>query len=215
MLDRQDDVDRLFSTVAKHKPRLLVLDPLVRVHTSNENDAGEIAAILGQLRLLQRTHNAAVVLVHHSRKNGRGIPGQDLRGSGDLHAWGDSNAYLGRRKDRLVLTLEQRFHRPIDPLALRIQARPDDSCPHLVLADPQDTPPTPQPALHQAIVDALAAESTPVPRTRLRARLHLNNQRLGAALDELQRLGRARKTKQGWALDSSAPAQAPLFRSGP
>ncbi|MGQ0671163.1 MAG: AAA family ATPase [Actinomycetota bacterium] len=213
-LDRQDDVDRLFATVAKHKPRLLVLDPLVRLHRSNENDAGEISAILGQLRLLQRTHDTAVVLVHHARKNGRGLPGQDLRGSGDLHAWGDSNAYLGRRKDRLLLTVEQRFHRPIDPVALRIQARPDGSCPHLALADPQDTRPAAPPALHQAIVEALAAESTPVPRTRLRTRLHINNHRLGAALQELQRLGRVHQTKQGWVLDSTPPAQAPLFRSG-
>lgn len=214
LLDRQDDVDRLFATVAKHKPRLLVLDPLVRLHRSNENDAGEISAILGQLRLLQRTHQTAVVLVHHARKNGRGIPGQDLRGSGDLHAWGDSNAYLGRRKDRLVLTLEQRFHRPIDPVPLRIQVRPDGSCPHLALADPEDTSHAAPPALHQAIVDALASEPNPVPRTRLRARLHVNNHRLGAALQELQRLGRVRKTGQGWATSSATPAQATLFRSG-
>jgi hypothetical protein len=113
-----------------------------------------------------------------------------------------------------VLTLEQRFHRPIDPLALRIQARPDGSCPHIALADPQDTSHAPPPALHQAIVEALASEPSPVPRTRLRARLHVNNHRLGAALQELQRLGRARKTGQGWAINSATPAQAPLFRSG-
>jgi hypothetical protein len=216
LLDRREDSDRLFATVDKLKPRLLVLDPLVRLHRSNENDAGEISALLSGLRLIQRTYGTAVILVHHARKNGRGVPGQDLRGSSDLHAWGDSYVYLVRRRDRLLLSLEQRFHRSIEPLSIHIASRPDGSCPHLALVDPKADPTPQPPTLQQLVLDTLASACpNPMPRTTLRARLRLNNLRLGEALQELERLGRARKTPRGWTLEppSSTPSTLPLFRS--
>ena len=47
-----------------HRPDLLILDPLVRLHAIDENAAGEIAALLGYLRLLQRKTGVAIALVH-------------------------------------------------------------------------------------------------------------------------------------------------------
>src|SRR5207302_6179449 len=40
------------ATPLLHRPVLLILDPLVRLHAIDENAAGEIAALLGYLRLL-------------------------------------------------------------------------------------------------------------------------------------------------------------------
>jgi hypothetical protein len=42
----------------------------VRLHQVNENQAGEVAAILGYLRAVQRMHAVGVIVVHHARKNG-------------------------------------------------------------------------------------------------------------------------------------------------
>jgi AAA domain len=64
------DQHRLAETVRPQKPRLLLLDPVVRLHQVNENQAGEVAAILGDLRALQRAYNLAAIVVHHTRKNG-------------------------------------------------------------------------------------------------------------------------------------------------
>ena len=89
-------------------PRLLVLDPLVRLHGVDENAVADIAPILGFLRDLQRRFGTAVLLVHHARKSGATRPGQALRGSSELHAWGDSNLYLRRRDKQIVLTVEHR-----------------------------------------------------------------------------------------------------------
>jgi hypothetical protein len=50
-----------------------------------------------------------VALVRHARKgaaNERG--GQALRGSSELHAWGDSNLYLRRVGQQLQLSIEPR-----------------------------------------------------------------------------------------------------------
>ena len=52
---------------------------------------------------MQRTYDAAIVLVHHASKKHHAQPGQALRGSSDLHAFGDSNAYLARRKKRIPI----------------------------------------------------------------------------------------------------------------
>ena len=79
-LDQDQDKQRLAATVEKVQPRLLLLDPFVRLHRSDENDSGAISAILADLRALQRRFDVAVVLVHHARKNGRGPQGYALRG---------------------------------------------------------------------------------------------------------------------------------------
>ncbi|MBM4345172.1 MAG: AAA family ATPase [Deltaproteobacteria bacterium] len=91
-LDPQTDQRRLAQAVQRYRPRLLLLDPLVRLHRLDENSASEISGLLGYLRHLQRWGNVAVVLVHHASKKLRAQPGQGLRGSSDLHAFGDSNA---------------------------------------------------------------------------------------------------------------------------
>ena len=90
-------------TLASQRPKLLILDPFVRLQRADENDARQVAAILAALRELARTFNAAVLLVHHARKSGAAVPGQALRGSGDFWAWGDSNLYLSGRPNRLSI----------------------------------------------------------------------------------------------------------------
>ena len=97
-LDREPHRTQLFETAKRIRPRLLLLDPLVRLHGIDENHAGEVAGLLAYFRSLQRRLNLSVVLVHHARKNtSAGVAaGQGLRGSSDLHAFGDSNLYLRR-----------------------------------------------------------------------------------------------------------------------
>ena len=99
----------LFQTVQRIQPRLLILDPLTRVHRVNENITAEISPILHSLRILQRRFHTAVALVHHAGKSTDAQrPGQTLRGSSDLHAWGDSNLYLRKKQDHFILSVEHR-----------------------------------------------------------------------------------------------------------
>ncbi len=64
--------------------------PFVRLARVDENDAGEVFALLGYLRALQHQHDVAVLVVHHARNNGGAgtQAGLLLHGSGDFHAWG-------------------------------------------------------------------------------------------------------------------------------
>ena len=103
-LDHLDDRRRLQQTVERIAPRLVVLDPLVRLHGVDENTVADVAPILGFLRDLQRRFETAVLLVHHARKSGATRPGQALRGSSELHAWGDSTTPPQRSGRRCAST---------------------------------------------------------------------------------------------------------------
>lgn len=107
-LDVARDRDRLRETIENLQPRLLVLDPFIRMHRIDENVAGDVAPLLAYLRQIERELGVAVLLVHHARKGGGSRAGQALRGSSDLHAWGDSNLYLQRQREALWLTVEHR-----------------------------------------------------------------------------------------------------------
>ena len=72
-LDAPKDRERLSNTVQARQPRLLILDPLIRLHRVDENDASQIAGLLSYLRQLQRTFHVAVLVVHHARKDANGL----------------------------------------------------------------------------------------------------------------------------------------------
>ena len=195
-LDLTRDQQRLKSTLAAYKPRLLLLDPLVRLHRLDENSATDISSLLGFFREMQRTYNTAIVLVHHLSKKHYAQPGQALRGSSDLHAFGDSNAYLKRLKDRIILTLEHRAAKPPDPIALEIVSRPDGTATHLKIVSSAKMPD--DVSLNDQILALLRQEEKPLTRTAIRKRIKCNNQRLGQALLELNKQGNILRTSVGW-----------------
>lgn len=196
-LDLHSDQQRLAETIAELHPRLVLLDPLVRMHRLDENSAAEISGLLGYIRDLQRRFDVAIVLVHHASKKQRSQPGQALRGSSDLHAIGDCNAYLARSGQHLVLTLEHRAARSPEPMLLELDVQGDSTClrvvPHIAGGDT-----SPARSLDDQILDILDGTAEPFSRGALRARLRVNNQRLGDALRRLEGHDRVRRTERGW-----------------
>ena len=123
-LDLEADRRNLAETVATLQPRLLVLDPFVRLHRIDENASGDVAPLLAYLRELQRRHAMAVIIVHHAKKGGAHVrAGQALRGSSEFHAWGDSNLYLRRQAEELTLAVEHRAAPSIPPVTLELAQR--------------------------------------------------------------------------------------------
>lgn len=184
-LDREEHQRRLEATLARVKPRLMVLDPLVRLHRGDENSAADTSDLLAFLRGLQREHGVAIAVVHHVRKAASGgQPGQALRGSGDLHAWSDSNLFLLHRSGRLELHAEHREHPAPMPMAVQLATGPE----HLVVG-PTTTGPREHgtSALHQKILDTL--RTSPKTRTSLREHLRIRNETLGSALADLEASG--------------------------
>ena len=184
----------LAETIAALQPRLLILDPFVRLHRIDENASGEVAPLLAFLRELQRRHGVAVLVVHHARKGAGGVrAGQALRGSSEFHAWGDSNLYLRRDGDDITLTVEHRAAPSPRPLSIELASRgPALALEVVERAKPVDTA---APSLDERIAAVLAEAQTPLPFADLRARCRVRTATLYERLAALSACGRV--IKQG------------------
>jgi hypothetical protein len=206
-LDRPVDQQRLDATILLHRPALLILDPLVRLHAIDENAAGEIAALLGYLRVLQRKTGAAIALVHHARKNvsANGGAGYSLRGSSDLYAWVDSFLYLRRHHDQLLLTAEHRAASGAGPLTLELDESQTPG-PYLKLASASNaTQPAPADPLPGRLLELLAQSTQPRTVDSLRSSLQVRNQRLIEALRLLSQQNKVVRLPQGYTLYPNSP----------
>src|SRR5262249_27253458 len=195
-LDRDPDRTRLWETTRRLGPRLLILDPLVRLHGIDENHAGEVAELLAYFRSLQRQLELAVLLVHHTRKNAPGgvAAGLGLRGSGDIHAFGDSNLYLRRTQEHPVLSSEHRAAPASAPVSPELVTT-DAATTHLEVRG--ELREGQRRSLEEQVLDVLAGGAV-LARAKLRERLAVQNERLGVALEALERAGRLGRTATGW-----------------
>jgi len=204
-LDVERDRDALAETIAELRPRLLVLDPFVRLHRIDENVSGEVAPLLAYLRELQRRFHLAVVLVHHARKGGAKLrAGQALRGSSEFHAWGDSNLYLRRHGEQLTLSVEHRAAASIT--AVSVQLVVDGDAVALATVDREPVPSAPaslaitRPTIAETIEAQLAAAASPLTAAALRRRCKARNATVTAALADLVAAGRVRKDPTGYVI---------------
>jgi hypothetical protein len=206
-LDVPVDRARLEHTVERLKPRLLVLDPFVRLHRIDENASGEVAPLLAYLRELQRRHSLAVLVVHHAKKGaGRIRAGQALRGSSEFHAWGDSNLYLRRLGNELTLTVEHRAAPSPPTVTLELTQRGE------ALALEVQAPSTPEvlvpTSIDDRILSALRNSNRPLSTSELRAQCPARKATLYARLAQLTTAGRLVRCPQGYRLVPTDPVPA-------
>jgi RecA-family ATPase len=203
-LDLEADRARLEETVATLKPRLLVLDPFVRLHRIDENVSGDVAPLLAFLRELQRRHAIAVVLVHHAKKGAGAIrAGQALRGSSEFHAWGDSNLYLRRdSNDRIVLTVEHRAAAAIPGVTLELIQRNNALALEPVQTDRQTEHRVEPASVDQRITAALVGGDHPRSFADLRAACRVRTTTLYERLAAMAAAGVVVKSADGYCLAS-------------
>jgi hypothetical protein len=210
-LGLEADRIRLEETVARLKPRLLVLDPFVRPHRIDENVSGDVAPLLAFLRELQRRHAIAVAVAHPAKKGAGAIrAGQALRGSSEFHARGGSNPYLRRdSNDRIVLTVEHRAAAAMPGVTLELARRDDALALEPVEADRQPGHRVGPASVDQRITAALAAGEQPRPFSELRAPCRVRTATLCERL--------AATTPAGLVVKSPAVTASPVadHRSGP
>ena len=201
-LDLEADRRNLAETVAHLQPRLLILDPFVRLHRIDENASSEVAPLLAYLRELQRRHGTAVLLVHHARKGGGGMrAGQALRGSSEFHAWGDSNLYLRRDGDEIGLSVEHRAAPSPKPLTIELAQRGDALALEVTdRREPVDAAPV---ALDDRIAAILADAGQPIPFSQLRSQVRVRAATLHQRIGVLCADGRVVKSDGGYRLASA------------
>jgi AAA domain len=214
-LDTPVDRQRLSETVQKIQPVLLILDPLIRLHRLDENDATQIAALLSYLRELQRQFQLAVILVHHARKDSHSSrPGQALRGSSELHGWGDSNLYMRRKGSQLTLSTEHRAAPSQDHIPLEL-TQTGSALALSVLQQPPLSEPKVEPTAVERVRAALAQLQEPVFSVQqLRKLCAIRTETLCAALEELTQQGELSRNAKGYQLTLSFPVSRPIHPPG-
>ncbi len=189
---------RLAATLARSRPGLLLLDPLIRLHRADENSATEMAVVLDGLRDLARAAHTTILLVHHARKAQSGSsPGVGLRGSSDLAAFGDSNLYLRRLTEaRLELRIEHRAAACPAPLHLRLCV---DAARSVASFEAQENTNAAQDPSASRVLALLQQSQHPLSASALRATLGVRNQTVSGALRTLLADGCVeRHGRDGW-----------------
>lgn len=200
-LDLEQDRKALMETVADLQPRLLILDPFVRLHRVDENVSGEVAPLLAFLRELQRRFQLAVVLVHHARKGaGKERAGQALRGSSEFHAWGDSNLYLRRKDEQLALTIEHRAAPSQTGISMELRAE-GEALALAISAAPPVSLTAQEPPLSERIRAALDGAEAPLTVAELQRACRVRTSTLCEALAELAAAGHVQKADRGYRLN--------------
>jgi hypothetical protein len=215
-LDTREDQERLAQAVARHRPRLLVLDPFVRLHRIDENRALEVSAVLAYLRQLQREQHVAILVVHHARKAGAesAQAGLSLRGSGDFYAWGDAYLYLRRKRANLEMIVEHRNAPRTDPVDLVLR---EDGAVHLEVVTAVATPIEREGALDGLkgrILETLGRCGPAMTQESLRAELKVRLQSVVSALRELERDGGLKRVAGGWTLRANENSSLPDPKDG-
>lgn len=76
--------DGLKALIAEHQPDIVMMDPLVELHTAEENDNTALRLVIAYLRELAQECRCALILVHHTRKGATAGDMDAIRGAGSL-----------------------------------------------------------------------------------------------------------------------------------
>ena len=195
-LDQSNDQKKLKNTIEKLRPKLLILDPFVRLHRIDENSSGEVAPILASLREIQRSYQTAIAVVHHAKKSGASArAGQALRGSSEFHAWGDVNLYLRRdRQNNIGLTIEHRDAK--SQTGIPLQLSEENNSIALKVLDGEEGPK--HLSVVQKIENIFKEIDSPLSLSEIRSRIGVRAERANHAVKEMLQNGTLCKIKGGY-----------------
>ena len=103
--------------IEEFQPDLVIIDPLVAVHHSNENSATDMRKLMMKLNSLARKHDLAIVFIQHPKKGSGGPETHQVRGSSDITAAVRAMFKVteSREKDVMALVVEKLNVGPIPP----------------------------------------------------------------------------------------------------
>ncbi len=125
-LDERASLALLAALATEVKPRLIVLDPLVMLHSGDENKASEMGRVMRGLIALAAEHECCVLVVHHvnkpqaERKTTRAA--QRLRGSSAFAGATDANLIMDRDGDYTARLRGE--YRDAEPVELYLKLDP-------------------------------------------------------------------------------------------
>ena len=115
-LDRPANLKRLSERASTLNPALVVLDPLNRLHSADENRPSQMTRVMEALAELAYSNACAVLAIHHLSKPSaerRGDIWDRLRGAGSIRSGTDSNLAMDAAGTRVRLVGEFRDAEPL------------------------------------------------------------------------------------------------------
>ncbi len=99
-LDTNAGIEAIADVISRVNPVLTVIDPMIKVHTREENDAGAMGGLMGDILALTEL-GTAIAIVHHTAKRTEGYAsaGGAARGSGAITSSSDGNLMLTKVGD--------------------------------------------------------------------------------------------------------------------
>ena len=109
-LDQSEGFNLVEHFVKKHRPSVLIIDPLYKVISGNLLAAVDVQRVLDNIDILIGRYNLSVIIISHTRKGIMDMGewgSDDLLGSVFLSAWADTVVKVERRSDdRLIIKFD-------------------------------------------------------------------------------------------------------------
>jgi hypothetical protein len=115
-LDEPKSVDRIRGYIEAEKIDLVILDPLNRLHSADENRPSEMTKVMDGMARIAYDHECAVLAVHHlgkPSKERRGDIWDRFRGASSIRSGTDANLVMDGTGDRIHLVGEFRDAEPL------------------------------------------------------------------------------------------------------
>ena len=129
--DDKASVERLRELIENLRPRLIIVDSLIRVHRSEENSAKEMSKVFDIIKKIVREYRCTFLFADHQRKLNQFGGGQDqlLRGSTEKMAFVDTVLSLKRKNNLLIVEhSKSRFDEAVPSFIIEIKDPiPDES----------------------------------------------------------------------------------------
>lgn len=151
--DLRTDLADIEALLEHYRPDVLVLDSLRSLAPGlDENDSGQVEAVLGPLRALSRRHGCATLVLHHAGKASNGYRGSTAIGA--AVELGFTLAREGEDPHRRTLTCWKSRLAP-EPPPLTLSFRAGEG--HIAVATAEPAAPTAAGSRSDELVDRLAA----------------------------------------------------------
>ncbi len=179
--------------------KVIIIDSLVRIHASDENSSGEMAAVFKQLRKFT-AQDITLILTHHNRKPGVNAESglNAMRGSSDIPASIDSHIAISRRKDSLVVHQTKNRYAP-ELEKFEVQVSADDNSFRLIYEGEVNISDKKRQMLKDTILKQLSAAQQPIQKELLASLKQLgekiNEHKLRELLEELIEEGLVTETQ--------------------
>jgi len=123
--DKPDGVSLIAKEIEAVKPSVVIFDPLIEFHTSDENNTQAMAMILRNIDLLREEYKFAVIMNHHEGKETaiKRHGGDRLRGNSVIYGKGDTFLTLSvvnRAASMICCDFTVRRGKPIQPFVVKL-----------------------------------------------------------------------------------------------